>query len=85
MMSTLRFDPEDTAWVINPGFWAMCSIRSCSKWRFLAEVRHPDEVRRGFTCSNNNDVKYNSCEKPEQPWDRTRHTLEKKFNMFKKK
>ena len=64
---------------VGPGFWAMCTIPSCSKWHFLAEVRHPDEVRRGFTCSNNNDDKYNSCEKPEQPWDWTRHTLEKKF------
>ena len=65
---TMRFDKEDSVWVIDPGFWAMCSITSCSKWRFLAEVRDPDEVPEDFTCSSsiNKDTQYNSCRAREQ-------------------
>ena len=49
--------------------WALCSIKTCGKWRHLAEVLDPAEVEEFFTCRDCPDQRFNTCEAPQQPWD----------------
>ena len=65
------------------GTWAMCSITSCSKWRYLAEVLDPSEVVEEFTCRDCPDPRYDRCEAPEQEWDTdlAQHSVETRFTV----
>ena len=49
--------------------WALCSIKTCGKWRLLAEVRDPAEVKEMFTCRDCPDQRFASCEAPEQTYN----------------
>ena len=65
------------------GTWAMCSITSCSKWRYLKDVKDPSEVPELFTCRDCPEPRYGSCEAPEEEWDteHENHAVETRFTV----
>jgi hypothetical protein len=38
------------------GTWVQCSVASCGKWRHLADVDDPCEVRENWVCSLNGGI-----------------------------
>ena len=65
------------------GTWAMCSITSCSKWRYLKNVKDPSEVAELFTCRDCPEARYGRCEAPEEEWDtdHENHAVETRFTV----
>jgi len=46
--------------------WVECSLSNCQKWRYLSNVNDPAELPNNWTCSMNQDDRFNSCKSPEQ-------------------
>ncbi|XP_048689582.1 zinc finger CW-type PWWP domain protein 1 isoform X2 [Caretta caretta] len=48
--------------------WVQCSYPSCEKWRRLSSDIDPSVLPEDWTCSQNTDLEYNSCDVPEETW-----------------
>ncbi|XP_029436420.1 zinc finger CW-type PWWP domain protein 1 isoform X2 [Rhinatrema bivittatum] len=48
--------------------WVQCSLENCQKWRRLETSLDPSSLPENWSCSENLDVKYNSCDVPEETW-----------------
>ncbi|XP_032872208.1 zinc finger CW-type PWWP domain protein 1 [Amblyraja radiata] len=61
-------DDEETA-IDNYVAWAQCGRKLCGKWRRLKDNVDPATLAKDWTCSQNPDALYNSCDLPEEVWD----------------
>ncbi|XP_055521222.1 zinc finger CW-type PWWP domain protein 1-like isoform X4 [Leucoraja erinacea] len=61
-------DDEETA-IDNYVAWAQCGRKMCGKWRRLKDNVDPATLAKDWTCSQNPDPLYNSCDLPEEAWD----------------
>ncbi|XP_071946149.1 uncharacterized protein [Antedon mediterranea] len=50
------------------GVWVQCMRTGCNKWRYLSDVTDPSTVPELWSCDQNSDVMYNTCDKPEVDW-----------------
>uniref|UniRef100_A0A8C5F2Q8 Zinc finger CW-type PWWP domain protein 1 n=1 Tax=Gopherus evgoodei TaxID=1825980 RepID=A0A8C5F2Q8_9SAUR len=48
--------------------WVQCSYPSCEKWRRLSSDTDPSVLPEDWTCSQNTDPQYKSCDVPEETW-----------------
>ncbi|XP_029768922.1 zinc finger CW-type PWWP domain protein 1 [Terrapene carolina triunguis] len=48
--------------------WVQCSYPSCEKWRRLSSDTDPSVLPEDWTCSQNTDLQYKSCDVPEEMW-----------------
>ncbi|KAM9111644.1 zinc finger CW-type PWWP domain protein 1 isoform 2-T2 [Pangshura tecta] len=48
--------------------WVQCSSPSCEKWRRLSSDTDPSVLPEDWTCSQNTDPQYKSCDVPEETW-----------------
>ncbi|XP_074926478.1 zinc finger CW-type PWWP domain protein 1 isoform X4 [Chelonoidis abingdonii] len=48
--------------------WVQCSYPSCEKWRRLSSDTDPSVLPEDWTCSQNTDLQYKSCDVPEETW-----------------
>nr|XP_033779586.1 zinc finger CW-type PWWP domain protein 1 isoform X2 [Geotrypetes seraphini] len=48
--------------------WVQCSLENCQKWRRLESNIDPSSLPENWSCSENLDMKCNSCEMPEETW-----------------
>uniref|UniRef100_A0A8C6VGA9 Zinc finger CW-type PWWP domain protein 1 n=1 Tax=Naja naja TaxID=35670 RepID=A0A8C6VGA9_NAJNA len=48
--------------------WVQCSYPSCKKWRRLSSDVDPSALPEDWSCSQNPDLQYNSCNVPEETW-----------------
>ncbi|XP_074839039.1 zinc finger CW-type PWWP domain protein 1 isoform X2 [Carettochelys insculpta] len=48
--------------------WVQCSSPSCKKWRRLSSEIDPSALPEDWTCSQNADLQYQSCDVPEEAW-----------------
>ncbi|KAG6921888.1 zinc finger CW-type and PWWP domain containing 1 [Chelydra serpentina] len=48
--------------------WVQCSDPSCEKWRRLSSETDPSVLPEDWTCSQNADLQYKSCDVPEETW-----------------
>ncbi|XP_061446502.1 zinc finger CW-type PWWP domain protein 1 isoform X2 [Rhineura floridana] len=48
--------------------WVQCSYPTCEKWRQLSSDIDPSVLPEYWTCSQNPDLQYNSCNIPEETW-----------------
>ncbi|TFJ98473.1 Zinc finger CW-type PWWP domain protein 1 [Platysternon megacephalum] len=48
--------------------WVQCSYPSCEKWRRLSSDTDPSVLPEDWTCSQNTDLHYRSCDVPEETW-----------------
>ncbi|XP_050789246.1 zinc finger CW-type PWWP domain protein 1 isoform X2 [Gopherus flavomarginatus] len=48
--------------------WVQCSYPSCEKWRRLSSNADPSVLPEDWTCSQNTDPQYKSCDVPEETW-----------------
>ena len=49
------------------GTWVQCN--DCHKWRLLKDVQDPSVLPARWSCEDNKDPKYSSCEMAEQNYD----------------
>ncbi|XP_064641998.1 uncharacterized protein LOC135496566 [Lineus longissimus] len=52
------------------GTWVQCDNRWCRKWRLLRDVSDPSELPNKWTCNISTDEDFDSCDIPEQTWDK---------------
>nr|XP_008256244.1 zinc finger CW-type PWWP domain protein 1 isoform X5 [Oryctolagus cuniculus] len=48
--------------------WVQCSSPNCEKWRRLHGNIDPSVLPDNWSCDQNTDLKYNSCDIPEETW-----------------
>ncbi|XP_025030175.1 zinc finger CW-type PWWP domain protein 1 [Python bivittatus] len=48
--------------------WVQCSYPNCEKWRQLSSDVDPSVLPDDWSCSQNPDLRYNSCSVPEETW-----------------
>ncbi|XP_062036861.1 zinc finger CW-type PWWP domain protein 1 isoform X5 [Lepus europaeus] len=48
--------------------WVQCSSSNCEKWRRLHGNIDPSVLPDNWSCDQNTDSKYNSCDIPEETW-----------------
>ncbi|XP_058536694.1 zinc finger CW-type PWWP domain protein 1 isoform X2 [Ochotona princeps] len=48
--------------------WVQCSSSNCEKWRRLHGNIDPSVLPDNWSCAQNPDLKYNSCDIPEESW-----------------
>nr|XP_025036232.1 zinc finger CW-type PWWP domain protein 1 isoform X2 [Pelodiscus sinensis] len=70
---TLITDQEETEEGGGSAFnqcvaWVQCSYPSCEKWRRLSSDVDPSVLPEDWTCSQNTDLQYKSCDAPEEMW-----------------
>ncbi|XP_030043910.1 zinc finger CW-type PWWP domain protein 1 [Microcaecilia unicolor] len=48
--------------------WVQCSLENCQKWRRLESSIDPSSLPENWSCSENLDLKYSTCDVPEETW-----------------
>uniref|UniRef100_A0A2K6F7Y6 Zinc finger CW-type PWWP domain protein 1 n=1 Tax=Propithecus coquereli TaxID=379532 RepID=A0A2K6F7Y6_PROCO len=48
--------------------WVQCSSPNCEKWRRLRGNIDPSVLPDNWSCDQNTDLEYNSCDIPEETW-----------------
>uniref|UniRef100_A0A8C8YK24 Zinc finger CW-type and PWWP domain containing 1 n=1 Tax=Prolemur simus TaxID=1328070 RepID=A0A8C8YK24_PROSS len=48
--------------------WVQCSSTNCEKWRRLRGNIDPSVLPDNWSCDQNTDLQYNSCDIPEETW-----------------
>ncbi|XP_062994746.1 zinc finger CW-type PWWP domain protein 1 [Elgaria multicarinata webbii] len=48
--------------------WVQCSYPTCEKWRRLSSDTDPSILPEDWSCSQNTDLQYNSCNISEETW-----------------
>ncbi|XP_049761008.1 zinc finger CW-type PWWP domain protein 1 [Elephas maximus indicus] len=48
--------------------WVQCSSPNCEKWRRLHGNIDPSALPDNWSCDQNTDLEYNSCDIPEETW-----------------